>query len=120
MEKKLLPIGRQTLKGLIENNCIYVDKTEHVYRLVTEGGYYFLSRPRRFGKSLLISTIKELFEGNRILFDGLWIDDKWDWSKTSPVIHISFAKADYQGVGLEKAINEELKKSATTIAYKKS
>ena len=64
MKKKLLPIGKQSFKGLIEDNCIYVDKTEHIYRLVTEGWYYFLSRPRRFGKSLLISTLQELFEGN--------------------------------------------------------
>ena len=113
MKKKLLPIGKQSFKGLIEDNCIYVDKTEHIYRLVTEGWYYFLSRPRRFGKSLLISTLQELFEGNRTLFEGLWIEDKWDWSKTNPVIHISFAKIDYQGLGLENAINQALDKCAT-------
>ena len=112
MKKKLLPIGKQSFKDLIEDNCIYVDKTEHIYRLVTEGWYYFLSRPRRFGKSLLVSTLKELFEGNRALFEGLWIEDKWDWSKTRPVIQISFAKIDYQGVGLEKAIIQALDKSA--------
>ena len=112
MKKKLLPIGKQSFKDLIEDNCIYVDKTEHIYRLVTEGWYYFLSRPRRFGKSLLVSTLKELFEGNRTLFEGLWIEDKWDWSQTKPVVQISFAKIDYQGMGLEKAIIQALDKSA--------
>ena len=112
MKKKLLPIGAQDFASFKENNYIYVDKTENIYRLVTEGRYYFLSRPRRFGKSLLVSTLKELFEGNRVLFEGLWIEDKWNWSKTNPVIHISFAKIDYQGIGLENAINQALEKSA--------
>jgi hypothetical protein len=56
---------------------------------------YFLSRPRRFGKSLLISTLKELFKGNKELFEGLYIYDKWDWSKTNPVIHLDFAEITY-------------------------
>ena len=71
-----------------------------------------MSRPRRFGKSLLISTLKELFVGNRTLFEDLWIEDKWDWSKTKPVIHISFAKIDYQGIGLENSIIQALDKCA--------
>ncbi|MDZ7878585.1 MAG: AAA family ATPase [Saprospiraceae bacterium] len=56
--------------------------TKHapIYRLAINGGMYFLSRPRRFGKSLMVSTLKELFEGNRVLFKNLWIEDKWDWS----------------------------------------
>jgi hypothetical protein len=108
MKRKLLPIGIQDFRKLRTKNCVYVDKTEYIHRLVTEGWYYFLSRPRRFGKSLLVSTLKELFSGSRELFEGLWIEDKWDWSKTNPVIQISFAKADYQGKGLEKAIDEEL------------
>lgn len=112
MAKKNLPLGAQDFKSFKEYDYIYVDKTEHIYRLATEGRYYFLSRPRRFGKSLLISTMKELFQGNQKLFEDLWIEDKWDWSKKHPVIHISFAKADYQGVGLEKAIDIELNKCA--------
>ena len=115
MEKKLLPIGKQDFKELIESNCIYVDKTEHIYRLVTQGFYYFLSRPRRFGKSLLVSTVKELFEGNRALFEGTWIENKWDWSKTKPVIQVSFAKMPYQGLGLEQAITEELNSCAAAF-----
>jgi hypothetical protein len=105
---KNLPIGIQTLGEIRERNGIYVDKTQLVHQLVTSGKYYFLSRPRRFGKSLTISTIKELYLGNKSLFEGLWIYDKWDWSKTNPVIHISFDSVDYQGLGLEKAISQEL------------
>ena len=84
-----------------------------------------MSRPRRFGKSLLVNTFKELFLGNEKLFQGLWIYDKWDWSKTYPVIHLSFDSADYQGLGLDNAISYELKMWAkhyqielTTDAYK--
>jgi hypothetical protein len=71
---KKLPIGLQTLEDLRKRNGIYVDKTEHIYKMVTEAGkFFFLSRPRRFGKSLLISTFKELFKGSKQLFEGLYI-----------------------------------------------
>lgn len=110
-----LPIGVQTFKKMREENFAYVDKTEHVYNLAIKKGVYFLSRPRRFGKSLLLSTFKELFEGNRPLFKGLWIEDKWDWSKTSPVIHISFARLDYQESGLNGAITSEIKRIAKEV-----
>jgi Predicted AAA-ATPase len=109
---KNLPIGIQSLSQLRDMNCVYVDKTQLIHKLVTTGSYYFLSRPRRFGKSLLISTLKALFLGHKALFEGLWIEDKWDWSKTNPVIHISFDAVDYQGLGLEKAIQRELTRCA--------
>jgi Predicted AAA-ATPase/PD-(D/E)XK nuclease superfamily len=109
---KNLPIGMQTLVQIRAKNCIYVDKTQLVHQLATTGAYYFLSRPRRFGKSLLISTLKELYLGNKALFEGLWIEKNWDWSKTSPVIHISFDDVDYQGLGLSKAISKELTQCA--------
>ena len=112
MKKRDLPIGIQTFKSMREEGFIYIDKTEHIYPLVNQQGSYFLSRPRRFGKSLMVSTMKELFEGNRALFEGLWIEDKWDWSKKSPVIHISFDAAGYRGMGLEKAILSEMNKIA--------
>ena len=105
---KNLPIGIQTLPEFLDFNFIYVDKTEMINQLVTTGKYYFLSRPRRFGKSLLISTIKELFEGNKKSFKGLWIEDKWDWTKTNPVIHISFDMVSFCEFGLEKAISNQL------------
>jgi GNAT superfamily N-acetyltransferase len=111
-ELKKLPKGVQTFKKMREGNYVYVDKTDHIYRLASEAGQYFLSRPRRFGKSLMVSTFKELFEGNRALFKGLRIEEKWDWSKTNPVIHISFARLNYQGIGLGAALQNEIKDRA--------
>jgi hypothetical protein len=104
MEKKKLPIGVQDFRILREENSIYIDKTESIYHIITGGNYYFFSRPRRFGKSLLLSTMKELFKGSKELFQGLWIDDKWDWSYTNPVVHISFAAAGFREIGLIAAM----------------
>ncbi len=122
---KNLPIGIQALPKIRERNCVYVDKTQLVHQLVTTGVCYFLSRPRRFGKSLLISTLKELYLGNKAVFEGLWIENNWDWSKTNPVLHFSFDKMSYKQLGLEGAIVQELKKWAkhykirlTTSDYK--
>jgi Predicted AAA-ATPase len=109
---KNLPIGVQTLSKIREKNCVYVDKTRLVHQLATTGSYYFLARPRRFGKSLLISTLKELYLGNKTLFDGLWIENNWDWSKKYPVLHFSFDEMDYKKLGLEKVIADELLKWA--------
>jgi hypothetical protein len=93
---KKLPIGIQTFSDFIEENYLYVDKTEYIYRLLTgEGKYYFLSRPRRFGKSLLVSTLREIFSGNRELFKGLWIYDKIDWIR-HPVIFVDFLGLNYK------------------------
>ena len=85
-----LPIGIQTFSEIRESDYLYVDKTDQVLRMVEQGKYYFLSRPRRFGKSLLVSTLQALFEGRRPLFGGLAIDKHWDWSRKHPVIKISF------------------------------
>ncbi len=72
-DMKKLPIGISTLSSILNDGCVYVDKTALIHQLVTTGRYHFLSRPRRFGKSLLIDTLKELFEGNEPLFQGLAI-----------------------------------------------
>ncbi len=101
-----LPIGIQVFRDLREEDYLYVDKTEFVHRLATEGKFYFLSRPRRFGKSLLLSTLKELFLGSKELFHGLWIENRWDWTKKNPVVHISFAGTGYAEIGLDKAMLE--------------
>lgn len=103
-----LPVGIQAFSELRSRNCLYIDKTEAIHHLITLGKYFFLSRPRRFGKSLLLSTIKEIYHGNRGLFDGLWIADQWDWSKVHPVIHLSINKLDYQGSGLDAALQQAL------------
>jgi hypothetical protein len=104
---KRLPIGISDFKKLREENFIYVDKTQYIYKLITEGGgYYFLSRPRRFGKSLLLSTIRYLFEGERELYKGLYIEDKWNWEETYPVIRIDFVKTQVKN---EEELQKELK-----------
>lgn len=88
---KKLPIGISTLAKIVDNDCAYVDKTRHIHRLVhSGGGYYFLSRPRRFGKSLLIDTLKQAFLGNKALFKGLYLENHWDWEISYPVIHLNF------------------------------
>ena len=88
---KSLPIGISTLRTIIENDLTYADKTGGILDLVKQPGRYFLSRPRRFGKSLLVDTFQALFEGNRALFRGLEIEPHWDWSKVYPVVKIDFA-----------------------------
>jgi len=88
--RKKLPIGIQTFREIREEGHYYVDKTGFCLRLIDEGKYYFLSRPRRFGKSLLIDTLGELFAGNQKLFEGLYCFDRWDWTVRYPVIRISF------------------------------
>ncbi|PIY19162.1 hypothetical protein COZ13_06835, partial [Candidatus Desantisbacteria bacterium CG_4_10_14_3_um_filter_40_18] len=87
---KRLPIGIQTFSEIINENYCYVDKTRIIYELINNGKYFFLSRPRRFGKSLLIDTLKDLFEGREELFKGLWLENKWLWNKKYPAIKISF------------------------------
>ena len=85
-----LPIGIQTFSEIREENYLYIDKTDLACQLVEEGKYYFLARPRRFGKSLLVSTLQALFEGRKELFTGLAAENRWDWSVKYPVIKISF------------------------------
>jgi hypothetical protein len=86
---KKLPIGIQTFAEIIEEDYVYVDKTRHIVELIQAGKYLFLSRPRRFGKSLLVSTLSEIFAGNKKLFEGLYIYDKIEW-QAYPVIIIDF------------------------------
>ena len=95
--KKKLPIGIQSLRELREEGHYYADKSGYAVDLAEQGKYYFLSRPRRFGKSLFLDTLKEMFEGNAALFKGLAAETRWDWSKKHPVIRISF------GSGVHKA-----------------
>jgi len=87
---KKLPIGIQTFREIIENNYVYVDKTQEAYNLINSYKYSFLSRPRRFGKSLFLDTLKNIFEGKKELFKGLYIYDKWDFQEY-PVIKIDWA-----------------------------
>ena len=99
MNRRRLPIGIQTFRKLREEDCYYVDKTAYIRRLLDEGTHYFLSRPRRFGKSLFLDTLKELFEGNEPLFVGLDIHDQWDWSVRYPVLRLSFGSGNFKEPG---------------------
>ena len=92
MARKLYPIGIQTFERIRKEDMFYVDKTEYVYRMThTDGKFFFLSRPRRFGKSLLVSTFKSYFEGKKELFKGLAIEElEKEWNEY-PVLHFSLA-----------------------------
>ena len=100
MTRRRLPIGIQTFRKIREENYYYVDKTAHMRRLIGEGTHYFLSRPRRFGKSLFLDTLKELFEGNEPLFEGLYIHDHWDWQVRYPVLRLSFGSGNFNEPGI--------------------
>ena len=94
--RRKLPIGVQTFREIRNDGCYYVDKTAWIQRLMEGGKHYFLSRPRRFGKSLLLDTIKELFEGNEALFRGLAIHENWDWNVRRQVVRLSFGSGEYE------------------------
>jgi hypothetical protein len=87
---KKLPVDVHDFHHMITGDHVYVDKTQYIHKMVTEGTYYFLSRPRRFGKTLLVSTLEHLFAGHKELFKGLWIENAdWDWAP-HPVLKIDF------------------------------
>ena len=109
VERLKLPIGLQTFRRLREEGYYYVDKTAHLLQLVERGTHYFLSRPRRFGKSLLLDTAKELFQGHRELFTGLAADGGWDWDAHHPVVMIDFGAGSFARSGeLETRVDEML------------
>jgi len=106
-----LPIGIQDFEKLRKDNCLYVDKTQYVYQLIQTSSPYFLGRPRRFGKSLFLSTLKAYFEGKKELFQGLKIAElEKEWTKY-PVLYLDFNKSEYGNVEtLEIVLDEMLKK----------
>ncbi len=108
MNKLRLPIGSSAFRNIRERGYYYVDKTHHIQRLTEGGEYYFLSRPRRFGKTLLVDTMQELFEGSEELFRGLHIHDHWDWSVRHPVVRLSFGGDYRESVELESDISAQL------------
>ncbi len=94
---KRLPVGIQTFPKLVEQDCLYIDKTEYIYKMINYSNYIFLSRPRRFGKSLLVSTIQSYFEGRRKLFKGLYIDSvEKEWA-AYPVLRFDMSTAKHGG-----------------------
>ena len=104
---KKLPLGVTTFADMRDKkeNYLYVDKTDIAYNLIDSGKYYFLSRPRRFGKSLFLDTLADIFLGRKKLFEGLYIYDKWDWEEQYPVIRISFNSGDFS---LENGVNKRI------------
>jgi hypothetical protein len=109
LSRRKLPIGIQNLREVREDDYYYVDKSGLALDLIQSGKAFFLSRPRRFGKSLLVDTFKELFEGNAPLFAGLAAETRWDWSKRYPVIRISFSDGVLQSrAELDQRIGEIL------------
>ncbi|MDX2302920.1 MAG: AAA family ATPase [Microscillaceae bacterium] len=107
-----LPLGIHTFRTLRENGLLYVDKTEYIYYALAKASRLFLARPRRFGKSLLLSTLKEIFLGNRDLFQGLWIEDQIEW-ETYPVIHLDMSGlGEYTDADIIEGILYKLKSNA--------
>ncbi|MFZ4526651.1 MAG: AAA family ATPase [Chlorobium sp.] len=99
---KKLPVGIQTFSEIINEGYLYIDKTGIAYSLIDRFKYVFLSRPRRFGKSLFLDTLKNIFEGNRELFRGLLIEEQWNWEVKYPVIKISFSGGIHSKADLEE------------------
>jgi hypothetical protein len=112
MTRRRLPIGIQTFREIREGGYYYVDKTGFALRLINEGKYYFLSRPRRFGKSLFLDTLAELFAGTAPLFRGLEAHERWDWGRRFPVVRFSFGGGVIQSrAELDRRIQALLRKN---------
>lgn len=100
---KKLPIGKQNFESIITDGYLYVDKTRQIYDLIEGGSLYFLSRPRRFGKSLLVSVLQHIFQGRKELFEGLYIAENttYNW-QVFPVLTFNFSKLGSQVRNLER------------------
>ncbi len=138
-QMKKLPLGIQSFRKIIEGNYLYVDKTVYIYKLINNASYYFLSRPRRFGKSLLIDTIKEVFKGDKEIFNGLWIYNSDYEFKSHPVIHLDMSnisskndeileksiisalriQIEEEGFNIEDNISSDIFKNLIRLLYKK-
>lgn len=119
MAGKLYPIGMQTFEEIRNRDYLYVDKTEYVYRMThTSGKYFFLSRPRRFGKSLLVSTLRSYFEGRKELFEGLAIEKLEKEWESYPVLHFSMAGGKHmEKEQLERYLSYILEKQEENFGY---
>ena len=110
---KNLPLGKQNFEEIIRDNLLYVDKTRQIYTLLTKGSLYFLARPRRFGKSLLISIFKKIFGGKKELFDNLWIGQNTNYAfEKFPILHLNFADFGHKIENLEEILQHEITKYA--------
>ena len=101
------PLGQQDFPSIRKEGKVYVDKTMYAHLIIETSKSNFLSKPRRFGKSLFLSTLESIFLGKKELFEGLYIYDKWQFEEY-PIIRISFSNIGYREMGLDKAIDKEL------------
>ena len=109
-----LPLGIQTFSEIRNQNYLYVDKTQDIFKMIDSGKYFFFSRPRRFGKSLLLDTLHEIFEGNKALFKNLWIENKLYWRRY-PVVRIDFGRIVSKDGNLIEALLSEILKNAQRL-----
>lgn len=113
---KYLPIAKTELRELVEDECLYVDKTAYVKMLLEDRHkYYFLSRPRRFGKTLFLDTLRAAFSGEKELFEGLFLENNWNWERHYPVLHISLGRV---GVKNAAELNTFFQNLFTDLALK--
>ena len=104
-----LPTNKSVLKKIVEENCCYVDKTPFIKQMLDDGyGYWFLSRPRRFGKSLFLDTIRAAFAGEKELFKGLFLEKNWDWGIQYPVVKISFGSGSIESKAELNKVTREI------------
>jgi hypothetical protein len=116
MQLKKLPIGIQTFSEVRGDGYVYVDKTDIALDMIENYKYIFLSRPRRFGKSLFLDTLRNIFEAKKEYFSGLAIEEKWDWSVSYPVIHVNFAKGKIESrAELDHSIIRTLKNNQDSL-----
>ena len=114
---KKLPVGIQTFSEIRKENYLYIDKTKIALDLIENNKYVFLSRPRRFGKSLFLDTLKNIFQAKKEYFEDLYIFDKWDWDVSYPVINISFANGKVRDrEELDKKIIDVLEENQKNLA----
>ena len=117
---KRIPLGLQTFSEVRELDCAYVDKTHLAVKLADEGKVYFLARPRRFGKSLFLDTLRNLFEGKRELFAGLYAERAWDWSVKYPVVKLDMSGGFKSANELESMLADNLRYSAEYLGLELS
>ena len=112
MSNKIYPIGIQNFEKIRKDGYFYIDKTELIYRIIKTGSYYFLSRPRRFGKSLLISTIEAYFQGKKELFEGLAMEKlEKDWIE-HPILHMDLNIEKYD---CQESLDNMLEKTLAAV-----
>ena len=115
-----LPLGMQTFAEVRELGCAYVDKTPYALKLANAGKMYFLARPRRFGKSLFLDTLRNLFEGKRELFTGLHADSNWEWDSKYPVIKLDLSGTSTSVSALRTALVGKLRRAAKRLGLELS